>query len=156
MRSRIRSRSIELRRYHDVATLEFGEQRTADGALFDRDRAAHALLDHHLGERETMHHGVAFDAWPSVVTVVVGFDHRLAKSSQANIAWNDALRLMNLTQFFLSLRKGKANLFNTLRYRRSPLYFTLMFLWITPRASETPFDRGIRRREVEGFRESPD
>jgi hypothetical protein len=58
--------------------------------------------------------------------------------------------------FFLSSRKGKDNLFNTLRYRRSPLYLTLLFLWITPRASETPFDRGIRRREVEGFRESPD
>jgi hypothetical protein len=102
-------KAIELRRYHDVATLEFGEQRTADGAVFDRDRAAHALLDHHLGERETMHHGVAFDAWPSVVTVVAGFEHRLAKSSQAKIAWNGALRLMNLTQFLPSARLRTAH-----------------------------------------------
>jgi DEAD/DEAH box helicase domain-containing protein len=40
-------------------------------------------------------------AWPDTqdLTVVLGFEHRLAKSSEAKKAWNGALRLMNLLQF---------------------------------------------------------
>jgi DEAD/DEAH box helicase domain-containing protein len=40
-------------------------------------------------------------AWPlpGDITVVVGFEHRLAKSSEAKRAWSGALRLMNLLQF---------------------------------------------------------
>ena len=40
-------------------------------------------------------------AWPELgdLTAVVGFEHRLAKSSEAKRAWSGALRLMNLLQF---------------------------------------------------------
>lgn len=40
-------------------------------------------------------------SWPDAqdLTVVLGFEHRLAKSSEAKKAWNGALRLMNLLQF---------------------------------------------------------
>jgi DEAD/DEAH box helicase domain-containing protein len=40
-------------------------------------------------------------SWPDArdLTVVLGFEHRLAKSSEAKKAWNGALRLLNLLQF---------------------------------------------------------
>jgi DEAD/DEAH box helicase domain-containing protein len=39
--------------------------------------------------------------WPDCadLTVVVGFEHRLAESSEAKKAWNGALRLLNVVQF---------------------------------------------------------
>ena len=53
--------AIELGRDHDVTGLELGEQLAAGGTIFDRDRAANAFLDDHLGHREAVHHGIAFD-----------------------------------------------------------------------------------------------
>ncbi|WP_038378470.1 DEAD/DEAH box helicase [Bradyrhizobium elkanii] len=40
-------------------------------------------------------------AWPVIedITVVLGFEHRLAESSEAKKCWNGALRLTNLIQF---------------------------------------------------------
>jgi len=50
--------AIELGGDENVAALKLGEERAADRALFDRDRARDASLDRDLAKAQAMHVGV--------------------------------------------------------------------------------------------------